>query len=533
MDGFGFWSVAPPLTAIVLAFATRQVLTSLFCAVWIGAMIVEGGNPFAGFSRLVVEYIAGSVARPWNASVILYCLTLGGMVGIVTRTGGIGAVADALAARARTARSGRVAVWLMGLMIFFDDYANTMIVGASMRPITDRLRISREKLAYLCDSTAAPVASMALIATWTANELGLIRSAFETAGIDAGIYAAFLRSIPYRFYSILAIVFAGAVAWTGRDFGPMRTAEQRARQTGQVLAEGASPLTTVELDGLGTLDRGAGRWYTAVLPIAVVVLAMGAGLVLSGRTVVLAGSDAVSAAVLRDHPWSFAAVRIAVGEANAATAMLRAVFAGTVVAGLLAIGTRTLSLTETVQAWVAGAKAFLIAVMILVLAWGLGAACRDLGTAGYVVRALDGVLPAGLLPAAVFLTGCLIAFATGTAYGTAAILMPLAVPLALGIGSDRPDGFLYAVIGAVFTGAVFGDHCSPISDTTIMSSMACGSDHIDHVRTQMPYALTAAAIALAAGFIPAGFGLHPLVSLGAGIAAVVLTVRFIGAPQER
>ncbi len=520
------WSLVPALTAIILAFATRQVLLSLFCAVWVGATILADGNVIAGFGRTVSTYIAGSIANPWNATIVTYSLTLGGMIGIITRTGGLGAVAEWLAAHARSPRGGGLAVWIMGLVVFFDDYANTMLVGPTMRPVSDRLRISREKLSYLCDSTSAPVASIAIIATWTAFEMGVIRTSFEASGVDMVVFSAFLRTIPYRFYSILAIAFAGLVVWMGRDFGPMLAAERRSHTTGKVLADGAVPLSTDALTGLGALARGAGRWYTAAIPLAVVVAAVVVGLYLHGRGIVLAGADTMLAGLVRERPFALAAIRESIARGDAATAMLRAAFAGSITAAVLAVATHAASLGDTLAAWLEGAKSFLVAIIILVLAWGLGAISKDLGTAAYVVRILGGSLPAGLLPAAVFLTGCVIAFATGTAYGTTAILMPLAVPLALAAGGS--DSYLFAVMGAVFTGAVFGDHCSPISDTTIMSSMACGSDHMDHVRTQMPYALATAVIALAVGFIPAGFGVHPVVSLAAGLATSILLLRVVG-----
>ena len=209
MDNFGIWSVVPPLVAIVLALATRQVLPSLLVSIWIGATIISGGNPAAGFAGTLEDYIAGSIAKPWNASIITYSLTLGGMIGVITKSGGIRAIADWLSSRAKSAQSGQLATLLMGFIIFFDDYANTMLVGNTMRPLTDRLRISREKLSYICDSTAAPIASMALISTWTAYEIGLIRGVFETLNIHMNTYEAFIRSIPFRFYSIIALFFVG------------------------------------------------------------------------------------------------------------------------------------------------------------------------------------------------------------------------------------------------------------------------------------------------------------------------------------
>lgn len=528
MEHFGIFSLLPPLIAIVLAFATRQVLPSLFASIWVGAMMLHGGNPFAAFAATITDYIAGSIAQPWNAAIITYSLTLGGMIGVVTRSGGIRAIADSLAARARTSRAAQASVALMGLVIFFDDYANTILVGNTMRPLTDRLRISREKLAYLVDSTAAPVASIALVATWTAYEVGLIRGALDTLGIGMSPYEVFLLSIPYRFYSITTLLFVMAVIWTRRDYGPMLSAERRARSTGKVLADNAVPLAARELTDMPVKDGIPLRWYNAALPVAAVVLMVATGLYIHGYGEVMRGDDPALAALLQEHPLGFASLRAILGAANAAVAMMWAAFTGAILAIVMVTAQRILTFAEALDAWLGGAKSFLIAVMILVLAWGIGAICRDVGTAAYLVEVLEGRLMPELVPVSVFLLGCAIAFATGTSYGAMAILMPIAVPLVFRLHGGVVDGLVFATVGAVFTGAVFGDHCSPLSDTTIMSSMACASDHIDHVKTQAPYALTAAGIAVAAGFVPAAWGFPPVVSIVIAGAACFGVMRVVG-----
>ena len=528
MDNFGIWSILPPVIAIVLAFATRQVLPSLLVSIWLGATIISGGNPAAGFARTIQEYIAGSIAKPWNASIITYSLTLGGMIGIITKSGGIKAIANWLSSRAKSAKRGQLATLLMGFIIFFDDYANTMLVGNTMRPLTDRLKISREKLSFICDSTAAPIASMALVSTWTAYEIGLIKSAFETLDISMNTYEAFIRSIPFRFYSIIALFFVFAVCMLGRDFGPMLSAERRARKFGKVTADDAVPLATRELTEMVIKEGIPLRWYNALIPVFTVVSMVIVGLYLHGYGEIVRGGDSSLAALVQDHPFSLSSLREIIGSANAAVAMMWAAFAGTFAAFLLVLSQRILTLHEAVTAWMDGAKSFLIAVMILVLAWGIGSLCRDMGTAEYLVGILEGRLWAGFIPFAVFILGCLIAFATGTAYGTTAILMPIAVPLCYHLNGGETGGLFFATIGAVFTGAVFGDHCSPLSDTTIMSSMACASDHIDHVKTQIPYAVTVAVIAVIVGFIPAAVSVNPFVSIVLGIILAFAVVRFAG-----
>lgn len=528
LDTYGPLSLLPPIIAIAAALITRQVIPSLAVSIFIGATILNGGNPFAGFAHMIEHSIAGSIARPWNAAVITYCLALGGMIGIVTRTGGMHAVAGRLASRAKSTRSGQVVTALLGLVIFIDDYVNTMLVGSAMRPVTDRLRISREKLAYICDTTAAPVASMAPIATWTAYEIGLLRGAFDTIGYEANTYGAFLHSIPFRFYSLIALAFVFLVVVLGRDFGPMLAAEQRARWTGDVISDKAKPLSAAKNNHLRIKEGITGNWYMGVAPIVTVMVAVVMGLYLHGRREILAGGGTEVADLIRNSPFSLAAIRRIVAAGDAAVAMMWAAFSGTIVAAGLALWRKALSLDEVVDAWIDGAKSFFIAVLVLVLAWGISGLCRDLGTAAYLVRIIGDGLPVWLAPSAVFLLGCGIAFSTGTAYGTTAILMPIAVPLVWHLNGGVPDSAFFATIGAVFTGAVFGDHCSPISDTTIMSSMACGSDHVDHVKTQLPYAVVTALIAISCGFIPAGFGFHPVISIGAGAAAAYLVIRYAG-----
>lgn len=532
MVNYGIWSLVPPVTAIGLALITKQVLPSLFISIWVGASILNGGNPFAGFADMIQNYIAGSIAEPWNAAIITYSLTLGGMIGIISRSGGIKAVGDILSVKARTARSGQLATLLMGLIIFFDDYANTLLVGNTMRPITDKLKISREKLAYICDSTAAPVASMALVSTWTAYEMGLIRSAFDTLGIHMNIYEAFLRSIPFRFYSIIALFFVGVVALLGRDYGAMYRAEKRARKTGKVIGDDSSPLAARELTDMKIKEAGVLRWYNALVPVLTVVIMVFVGLYIHGYREIMSGSDYELITSIQAHPFALSTFRDTFGHANAAVAMMWAAFTGTLVALALLIPQKILTLREGVNAWIDGAKSFVVAVIILVLAWGMGTLCKDLGTAVFVVRILEGKLLAGFVPVVVFLIGCVIAFATGTSYGTTAILMPVAVPLAWHFSGSETSGLLFATIGAVFTGAVFGDHCSPISDTTIMSSMASASDHIDHVKTQIPYAVTAAILAVLFGFIPAGFGVNPILCILLGTGCSFGVVRVLGKKVE-
>lgn len=500
MEHFGLLSVIPPLLAIFLAWKSREVLISLFAGIYVGVLILNNWNPLTAFFRTLDQYIIGSVADSWNASILIFLLTLGGMVGIITRSGATNSVAAFITKRALNAKKAQYAAFWMGLLIFFDDYANSLIVGTTMRSITDRLRISREKLSYIVDATAAPVASMAVISTWIGYEMGLIQGAFDKLGLELNVYTTFLQTVPYRFYSILALFFVFLVIYLGRDFGPMYDAEVRARTTGKVYADGANPLVSKELENM-EIPKSSLQWYHAFLPILTVLIVTLVGLWYNGGGMTGIG------------------VREAYSNADASVVLLWASFAGTFVAGFTALLKRVLNVQEVMEAWLEGTKALSIAAAILILAWSLGDVTEALGTANYLVSIAMGRIPAALVPTLMFLLPSIVAFATGTSWGTNAIIMPLAIPLAVQLGAP-----LLPTIGAVLTGCVFGDHCSPISDTTIMSSTASGSDHIDHVRTQLPYALTCGVIAILFGFIPVGYGLPIWIALpvGAGVAFLIL-----------
>lgn len=533
LEHYGIWSLLPPLVAIILAFKTKQVLPSLFAAILVGATIISNGNVFLGFSRTIERYIAGSVADEWNAGIIVFDIGLGGMIGIVAKSGGAKAIAEWLGKKAKSAKRAMVATWAMGLAIFFDDYSNTLLVGTTMRPLTDKRRISREKLSFLTDATAAPVASMALISTWIAYELGLLKDAFTSIGVEVNAYSAFIQSIPFRFYSLIMLGFVLMIAATGRDYGPMLKAERRARKTGKLVADGSMPLASKELTEMEIKEDTPLRAYNAIIPVLTVIVMVIVGLYINGRGAVLVGDDVELIRALNEAPFSISVLRQVIGNANAAVAMMWASFCGSIVALVLVLGQKILTFKEAIEAWIDGAKSLVIAIMVLVLAWGIGSICKDLGTAKFLVRVLDGKVSPGIIPMAVFILGCIIAFSTGTSWGTTAILMPIAVPLVYQLSGGDTGAILFATIGAVFTGAVFGDHCSPISDTTIMSSMASASDHIDHVKTQIPYSITCATIAIVVGYLPAAIlGINPIISLIVGYLLALLVIKFYGKEIE-
>lgn len=512
---FGLISILPPLIAILLSFITKQVLLSLFLGVLVGVTMLQKWNVFYGFLRSLDTYIVGAVADKWHAGILIFTLSIGGMIGIVAKMGGTHAIAEALAKKAKTAKGAQVVTWLLGLIVFFDDYANTLIVGPTMRPLTDKMKVSREKLSYIVDATAAPVAGLALISTWVGYELGVINDAFSSIGMKINAYEYFIKSIPYRFYDIFTILMVLLIALMARDFGPMFKAEKRARLEGKPISDTARPMASMEIDSQQLKEGLKPKMRNAIVPVLTLVIIGFVGLWYSGNGL--------------DEPFTLEGIRTAFGNSDASIVLVWASIIASIVAGVMAISQKILTLGETFDAWIDGAKSLILTVMILTMAWSLGAVTNDVGTANYLVGALSQSLPYTLLPIFVFLISGVISFATGTSWGTMAIMMPLAIPLANAMQQNgAPASLIFATMGTVLTGAIFGDHCSPISDTTIMSSMASASDHMDHVNTQMPYALTVFGVSLVFGYLPVAFGIPVWIGLIIGGVAVWAILRFFG-----
>lgn len=497
MSDFGVLSLLPPLVAIVLAVWTKRVILALFAGVWIGGVMVAGGNPIVGTTQ-TLEWVVGSVTDDWNARILIFDFLIGAGVGLVYKSGAVHALAASLAKRVKSSRGASLLGWLLGVLVFFDDYTNTIVVGNTMRPITDRTRVSREMLAYIDDSTAAPVAGLALISTWIGYELAMIGRGFTSAKVDYGTYDAWLSSVPYRFYSILAILLVFIVAYTHRHYGPMLKAEYRARTTGKVLRDGAKPLMSTETD-LGAPKRNGNLW-DFVIPILVLVGVSMVGLWYTGAANLEAYSQDLDWWTELDDPFGVNFLNYgfvdSFREADAATALLWGSFAMVVVASVMLLGRKKMTIEEWEDTIIRGMKQMIFANTVLVLAWSLGTAAETVGTGDYIISLATGS-GANLgpwMPLIMFLAAMFVAFTTGTSWGTFSIMVPLGVELSLAFTGSHVNEIVFATIGATFTGSIFGDHCSPISDTTIMSSMFSGSDHIDHVTTQVPYAVTVAAI---------------------------------------
>ena len=516
----------PPILAIVLALVFREVVTSLFAGVWLGALFLAGYNPLGALLMTVQRYIAPAIADADHAAIIVFSLLLGGMVGVMARMGGTQAIVEVVTPMATNPRRAQLATWLAGLAIFFDDYANTLLVGNTMRPLTDRLKVSREKLAYIVDSTAAPVAAIMFVSTWVGYEISLIGDGLRLAAdqnvgnaalaaqlTEASPFSIFLQTIPYLFYPLIAVFAVAVFGVTRRDFGPMLRAERRAAAGGGVYREGAQLAADMESE-LGAVPDGTPmRWWNGVVPVVVVIVTVLAGLWTTG----MAGIDDPGALGFGER------VREVLNNADPFGTLLWGSLLGCLTAIVMATSERILSLVEAIKAMAGGMRAMLLAMIILTLAWSLGQVTTDISTALYLSDILAGDLSLSMLPVVVFVVAALMAFATGTSWGVMAIMLPLLVPLAVSLGGNldggAATGALLGSIASVLAGAIFGDHCSPISDTTVLSSMACGCDHVDHVRTQLPYALLVAFVAIVAMLV-----LNLLLGAGAWAAAIMVIV---------
>ena len=524
-------SIIPPLMAILLALLFREVVISLFVGVWAGAFIAGGMRLdgifyfFLSLLETVEKYIIQALNDSGHLSVIVFSLLIGGMVAIISRNGGMAGVVQSLSRYAKTRRSSQFVTWFLGVAIFFDDYANTLIVGNTMRSVTDKFKISREKLAYIVDSTAAPVAAVAFITTWIGAELGYIDDGISTLTnfpVEMTPYAIFISSLKYSFYPVLTLIFILLLIYSRREYGSMYHAEQRAIKTGQVSPRASAMEAEEEhTEDLQPIKGAPLKWYNAFFPVVTVILMTVVGLLSTGMS---ATYDQIlsSGGTLDSHSWGaiwrgmgalwegetpgfFMKIGKLIGNADSYVALLWASISGVGLAFILSLGGRIMRLPDIVTTMIKGFKTMLPALIILTLAWSLAATTEDLHTATYLSSALKDSLNPYFVPPIIFILSALIAFSTGSSWSTMAILYPIAIPMMWvicensGLGPDISMELLLNVIAIVLAASVLGDHCSPISDTTILSSLASDCNHIEHVRTQLPYALTVGSISLVAG----------------------------------
>lgn len=547
-------SIVPPLIAILLALLFKEVVTSLFLGILSGAFIAGGMRldgiyyVFKSVWNVSADFFIRALNDSGHLSVILFSLLIGGMVSIISKNGGMAGVVKKLSVIAKDRVSAQLSTYLLGIAIFFDDYANTLIVGNTMRQVTDRFGVSREKLAYLVDATAAPIASVAFITTWIGAELGYIQSGIEAISdfpISTTPYAIFLESLKYSFYPIMTLIFMFMLIRSKRDFGPMLKAERRAsgafrqNQSKQPAsdADGDVMATGIDDDEFTPIAGAPLQARNALLPVLTVIAVTIFGLIDTGMT--SAGADlgilssnysdiwAALGADLPNGAGFFRKLGILIGSSDSYVALLWASLSGVLVALGLTLGRRIMSLEKTMESMLHGFGTMLPALVILTLAWSLAAVTEDLHTATFLTEALQGNIAPVLLPALIFILAAFISFSTGSSWSTMAILYPIAIPTtwaiatAAGFDVDHSYALLLNVVSTVLAASVLGDHCSPISDTTILSSLASNCDHLQHVKTQMPYALTVGAMALTANIVTAVFDGGWLLSLVMLVMSVV------------
>ena len=519
-----WYSIIPPLLAITVAILTNRLLLSLGSAVVVGvflAAVRKQPNSIGEWSASLgsnTTSLIQSVSGEFNIQVVVFIVLILATISVMIASGGLQGVVNWLSRFAKGPRSTQFVTVLMGLAVFIDDYANTIIVASAMRPVTDQQKISREKLSFLVDATTAPIAGLAIVSTWIGYEVYLFNSVAESVGISKDGYAMFFDALGFRFYCIMMIVFVLANVISGQDFGPMRKAEQRARTTGEVIATGANPMTSTVFSTLRYAPSAKIRAKSAIIPIATLFVAMFIGFWLLGEG---------TGGLLDISAWRTAISTTSANEDNVKVLAIASA-SGFLTAILCAIAFSRIGLKIIGKAIATGLRGSLLPTAILILAWGLKAACDELGTGEFLATTLEGVLSRIWFPALLFIVASSVSFAIGTSWGTMAILIPTAIPIAFKLDGNTYGLTTMICLGAVLDGSIFGDHCSPISDTTIMSSIASSCDHIHHVRTQLPYSLTVAGFALICGYYPAALGMPPLVGIGASAGLIVLLFYLVG-----
>ncbi|MEG2930492.1 MAG: Na+/H+ antiporter NhaC family protein [Ruthenibacterium sp.] len=506
----GWLSILPPFLAIVLAFITKDVIFSLVLGALSGTVIY---SVMAGLNSFVapVENLFNVAVANIDVYIIFFCCLLGALVQVVAIAGGSKAYGQWASQRLRSKRSSLLATSILGCVIFIDDYFNCLTVGTVMKPVTDRYKVSRAKLAYIIDSTAAPICIIAPVSSWAAA----VSSNLRTTGAFTSDFAAFCSTIPYNLYALLTITMVLIVSVKSLDFGPMAHLEAHAAKTGE--------LGAVETDEAGMPGNSKnGRVSDMLAPICALILFAILGMLYNGGFW-SAGSE------------TFHSFVAALGNCSASQALCWGGFGALVVAFLLFVPRRLMSFKEFMNGFYEGMKAMVPAACILILAWTISGVCRDLLQTAVFVRDVMAAssIPMGLLPAIIFIVAAFLSFSTGTAWGTFGILIPIIVPVAAVLSPN----LLIVSLSATLGGSVFGDHCSPISDTTILSSTGAGCDHLQHVATQMPYAILVAVCCiigyLVAGFTDGNLLLTLLSSFGCLIVAVNVLHRYTLKKEEK
>jgi len=537
---YGLLSILPPLLTIILAIATKDVIISLFLGIFSGTIIAAGGNPYIALVNLS-DLIADTLADGWNIRIMLFTVLLGLLVGMLAKTGAAYALGDWASKRIKTKTGALLFTWVFGILIFFDDYFNSLTIGTCMRPLCDAKKVSRAKLAYILDSTAAPVAVMAPISTWVVYVMGTYKDLPEFQSLGVGEMTFFVRTIPFNMYAIFAVFMVLFITITHKDFGPMARSEARADKEIGLYDEEKYGAVVSQVESKAHTTKAKAQDF--LIPIAVLVLV---ALFFFPMTTWMNAVDGESVTSLRQS-MSEISFGQAFNDTDSSMALMYAVVFANVFAYIYFVLRRLLSIRAAGEALMDGFRAMVPAVMILTLAWALGTVIKTgradggVGLADYVSEiVVNGHFPIWLVPFVVYIFSCLISFASGTSWGTMGIMVPIAIPVIIqlanvgGLSSVQTINATALTVGAAMGGAVFGDHCSPISDTTVLSSTGAAVPHLEHVATQLPYAVFVACCVLA-GTLFAGLTWSAIVGLivagGLFIAGTLLLPNWFGAKK--
>jgi len=529
----GIGTILPPIAVLLVCLITKQVTIALPFAVWFGAWMIDPDwNPITSFERVWDTYYVKAIGNVGHAFGMCFAIFLAGLVKVLERTGGTQGIAQLVAKRVRSSRSAVLGVFAVGLMIFFDDYADCLISGYTFMPLMDQYHVSREKFSFIVDATAAPIATIAPLSSWIGFELILVQQYYTNAdvwekGEEPGEYISFLKTIPYRFYSIFMIWFMFFTLYFRYDFGPMLVAEKRVRLTGQI---SRTPYPTPIEDSsfkyqVAELSKIEPRPLNGIVPIVSIILLTVLGFILTGINKCRVLGIEHSAKNIFSKGNSFAA-------------LVWSVVIGNVVAFTMALcqkklndkgeKVRLVSLTDLFRSFFQGVGVLCEPLFgILVFAWSLNGIVKDLRMGDFMISAIGDSMDIKLLPFVTFLLSGLMSLLIGSSFATMTLMFPLIVPLALHV-SDNDQEATIAVMGTILAGSIWGDHCSPMSDTTILSSMSSGCDHNDHVATQLPYAVFVAFFSTIFGDLCVGYmGFNPYIGIVLGITLMTACILLI------
>lgn len=495
---YGFLAIVPPLIAITLALVTKQTILSLFIGLWVGTTIISKGNFLVGLPMMITDYFIPNIANEWNASLLMLITACGGFVYMIKISGTAKAFGDIVTKKVRTRKQAQLVTFFSAFAFIFTE--PTLTLGSIMRPITERLNISRVKLAYICDVMGCPFATLSPITSYSTYATGLIAATFATLSISQNAWITFIKAIPYNFYAIFGMLTLLFVIITALDIGPMYEAEKRAIETGHLIGENDIPMTKYDIDESELFKDKKITKLNFVLPLCALFIILIAMIMWTGKV----QTNGVGGAFK---------------NANITLSITMAFLVAAAIAGICGVKSSIISYKDIVNQFTKGVALNSDIPIILVLAWSIGKMTGDMNLKGYLIHLVESNnISPGLMPVMIFIVGALVGFSTGSSWGVWAITIPIALPIAAQFNVP-----MELMIGACLSGGVFGDHCSPISDTTILASTAAGADHIQHVRTQLPYSLTVG-ISPAIGFLVGGL-ISPL--LGLATTAVVIILMLI------